>query len=65
MYEGHTNPDGSVTGVPLGIDARAAFISRTYTHLFGAILAFTAIEVWFFTSGLAETMASARTTANT
>ena len=37
----------------LGADSRAAFISRTYFHLFGAILAFTAVEIFLFTSGLA------------
>ncbi len=31
-----------------GADVRAQFITRTYTHLFGAIAAFTAIEVLFF-----------------
>lgn len=40
-------------------DVRAAFISRTYMHLLGAILAFVGIEVWLFTSGLAYTIAQA------
>ena len=34
--------------------ARAAFIGRTYLHLFGAIVAFTLIEVWLFSSGPTE-----------
>ncbi len=38
-------------------DVRAAFITRTYMHLFGAILGFTAIEMFFFSSGLAESIA--------
>ncbi len=43
----------------LGVDSRATFINRTYTHLFGAILAFVGIEFALFQSGLAETMARA------
>ena len=43
----------------LGVSARAAFITRTYTHLFGAVLGFVLVEVFFFTSGLAEVMANA------
>ncbi|NNF67570.1 MAG: permease, partial [Gammaproteobacteria bacterium] len=38
----------------LGVDSRAAFINRTYLHLFGAITAFVALEAWLFQSGLAE-----------
>jgi len=41
------------------VDVRAAFITRTYMHLFGAILAFTLIEMWLFSSGLAYTIANA------
>jgi hypothetical protein len=43
----------------LGFGARAEFLTRTYYHLFGAIMAFTAIEVALFRSGYAETMAQA------
>lgn len=43
----------------LGDDARAAFLTRTYTHLLGAILLFAGIEIFFFTSGLAVPMAQA------
>jgi FtsH-binding integral membrane protein len=45
--------------IPVGsLDAttRARFISRTYGHLFAAILGFTGIEVFLFTSGLAESI---------
>jgi hypothetical protein len=42
-----------------GVDTRAAFITRTYNHLMGAIVAFTLFEVWLFTSGLAEPIAAA------
>jgi len=41
----------------LGVDARATFITRTYTHLFGAIAAFTLLEVALFRSGLAYRIA--------
>lgn len=37
--------------------ARTAFITKTYLHLLGAILAFTALEVVLFTSGIADTIA--------
>jgi FtsH-binding integral membrane protein len=43
----------------LGVNARATFIVRTYTHLLLAILGFVLIEVFFFTSGLARPMAEA------
>jgi FtsH-binding integral membrane protein len=43
--------------VRIGEDTRAAFIGRTYLHLFGAIIAFVLIEVWLFSSGLAERIA--------
>ena len=45
----------------LGDDARAAFLTRTYAHLLGAILLFALIEVFFFTSGLAVTIYNALT----
>lgn len=43
----------------LGVDARAAFVTRTYVHLLGAIAAFALIEVFFFRTGLAATIAQA------
>ena len=43
----------------LGDDARAAFLTRTYTHLLGAILAFAGIEIFLFSSGLAQPIAGA------
>ena len=42
-----------------GVSDRAIFITRTYMHLLGAIVAFTLIEIYLFSSGLAETMAQA------
>jgi FtsH-binding integral membrane protein len=47
----------STTVSELNVQSRATFISRTYAHLFAAILAFTLIEVYFFKTGLAETIA--------
>ncbi len=38
---------------------RAAFISRTYGHLFAAIVAFALLEVYLFDSGLAVAIAQA------
>lgn len=40
----------------LGVDARAAFIARTYTHLFGAIVLFVVFEVLLFQTPLPEAM---------
>lgn len=42
----------------LSVDARAAFIQKTYLHLFGAIVAFTAIEIYLFQSGIANSIMS-------
>jgi hypothetical protein len=36
------------------VETRAAFINKTYIHVFLAIAAFTGLEVYFFASGLAE-----------
>jgi len=41
----------------LDAQSRGTFVSRTYGHLFGAILMFTLIEVFLFKTGLAETIA--------
>ena len=43
----------------LSVQSRATFVSRTYGHLFGAVLLFTSIEVVLFKTGLAETIARA------
>jgi FtsH-binding integral membrane protein len=43
--------------VRIGVDARATFLTRTYVHLFGAIIAFVIIEIGLFQSGLAEPIA--------
>ena len=41
----------------LGVDARSAFVFRTYLHLFGAMLAFGGIEIFLFSSRLAYPIA--------
>ena len=43
----------------LQVEARSAFVMRTYTHLFGAIIGFTLFEMWLFSSGLADSIARA------
>lgn len=46
------------------VEARATFITRTYLHLFGAILCFIAIEVMLFRTGVAYTIAEALLSVN-
>jgi hypothetical protein len=43
--------------IRIGESSRATFITRTYLHLFGAIVAFVLIEVFLFQSGLAAPIA--------
>ena len=51
------NQPGAATMPAMGVDARSVFITRTYNHLFGAIVAFTLIEFALFKSGIAATLA--------
>lgn len=56
------NPEAFPQPIPvaeLDENCRGRFISRTYNHLFIAISAFTLIEIFFFKSGMAESMARA------
>ena len=56
------NPENYSQGVPvidLDEQSRGQFITRTYNHLLGAIVAFTLIEIAFFKTGLAATMTRA------
>jgi FtsH-binding integral membrane protein len=46
------------------VEARGRFIARTYNHLFGAIVAFAAIEFGLFATGLAEGIAGAMLSVN-
>ncbi|MDX2165683.1 MAG: Bax inhibitor-1 family protein [Deltaproteobacteria bacterium] len=48
-----------VTRSSTAVSSRSEFITRTYTHLLGAIAFFLAIEVWLFQSGIADTIAHA------
>ncbi len=41
------------------VSARATFIMRTYMHLLGAIGVFVLIEMWLFSTGMAEQIAAA------
>jgi hypothetical protein len=46
--------------VPVGessVEARSRFITKTYNHLMGSIVLFTLLEVWFFSTGMAEAIA--------
>lgn len=43
--------------IGLGENERAEFIANTYMHLFGAIIAFVALEYYLFSSGIAATLA--------
>lgn len=48
-----------LTGTPVAVaapDVRTRFMVRVYVHLIGAIAAFVALEVWLFSSGLADTI---------
>lgn len=38
------------------VDTRARFIVRTYAHLVGAVGAFTALEIFFFSTGIAASI---------
>ena len=42
--------------IELEDEARATFIRRTYGHVAGAITAFTLLEIYFFSSGMAQTI---------
>jgi uncharacterized protein len=56
------NYEGAMYGVPvaeLSEESRATFITRTYLHLLGAMIGFTAIEVALFMTGLAVPIAQA------
>ena len=58
MSQYHQFP-GAYSGAQSAIDARARFITRTYNHLFLSIVAFAAIEVGLFTTGVAKQIAVA------
>ena len=52
------------TAIPRGVAyadsaTRALFIRKTYVHLLAAILGFAAIEMYLFSSGIADRLAPA------
>ncbi len=49
---------GGVAVSDLDDQSRGTFVSRTYGHLFGAVMAFLLIEVLLFKTGAAETIAT-------
>ncbi len=53
------SPPQPMPGFALSVDARATFIRRTYTTLFFAVMGFTMTEIWLFTNGMAEQIATA------
>ena len=59
MPEGYQNHFGGEAAINASVQDRADFITRTYMHLFGAILLFIAIEFYLFDSGMAQTIAEA------
>jgi uncharacterized protein len=57
MSEGFPGYQGVQTVADASIEARARFITRTYNHLFGAIVAFAGIEYLLFKTGAAYAIA--------
>ncbi len=57
MLNSQERPLGFTPVAALQTEARAAFISKTYYHLLGAILAFTGLEFLYFSTGFAERVA--------
>jgi FtsH-binding integral membrane protein len=57
MSEGFQNYQALEPVRDASVDVRARFITRTYNHLFGAIIAFAGIEYLLFSSGLAYPIA--------
>lgn len=49
----------SVPVSELDADTRAAFIAKTYMHLLGAIIAFVGLEIIYFQTGFAQSVAAA------
>jgi len=56
MNEGFT-AGAQTMPTQVGLGSRATFLVRTYNHLFGAIVAFSLIEIFLFKTGMAETIA--------
>lgn len=54
QYDANPWARAATVAADAGVDERAAFITRTYVHLAGAIFAFVAIEAVLFLSGIAN-----------
>ena len=52
-----TFPSSNSAFTGSGVDSRGQFITRTYTHVVGGILAFILVELGLFESGLAVQIA--------
>ena len=52
-------PGSYVPVAQRSVETRSTFINRTYNHLMGAIVLFTLLEVGFFTTGIAQSIAIA------
>jgi FtsH-binding integral membrane protein len=50
-------PSNNAAFTSSGVDSRSVFITRTYTHVVGGILAFILVELGLFESGLAGQIA--------
>lgn len=63
MQFGATTQANPYSAASASVDARAAFIMKTYAHLVGAIFAFTLLEVAIFATNLDQVFMSALTRA--
>ena len=59
MTEDYYVDDKGVAGIAANASVadRGTFITRVYNHVFGAIIAFVLLEVWFFNTGIAYEVA--------
>lgn len=60
MTEDYYVDDQGVAGMAAhaSVVDRGKFITRVYNHVFGSIIAFVLLEVWFFNTGIAYEVAS-------
>jgi len=52
--DGFQQMTGAIPVEHLGANARGRFITKTYLHLLGAVMAFVGLEVYYFQSGIAS-----------
>ena len=58
MDDVYTIPDHRRVVADMDVDTRAAFITRTYLHLFAAVVGFVVFEMALFASGIADRILS-------